>query len=99
MATNSGGQRQAQRVGITLSDKLRDALVEAQRGAQIAVEDAFPVAEILLAERRVEAVGVAGGGDVGGGRAFAQHLRMGSPGTRWIRRKTRLTTSQITGSV
>ena len=44
------------------------------------MQHAFPVVEILLAERGVESVGVAGGGDVGGGRAFAEHLRDGVSG-------------------
>ena len=44
------------------------------------MQDAFPVAEVLLAERGVEAVGVARGGDVGGRRAFAEHLRDGISG-------------------
>jgi hypothetical protein len=35
------------------------------------VEDAAPVVEVLVAERGVEAVEVARGGDVGCGRAFA----------------------------
>jgi hypothetical protein len=36
--------------------------------------------EILLAQGRIEAVGVAGGGDVGGWGAFAEHLRDGISG-------------------
>ena len=44
------------------------------------MQHAFPVVEILLAERSVEAVGVARGGDVGGRRAFAQHLLDGISG-------------------
>ena len=59
-------QREAQRVGIALGDQARDALVVAERGAEVAVQDAFPVVDVLLAERGVEAVGVARGGDVGG---------------------------------
>ena len=38
------------------------------------MQNAFPVAEILLAKRGIEAVGVAGGGDIGGRRAFAEYL-------------------------
>jgi hypothetical protein len=44
------------------------------------VEDAFPVAEVLLAERGVEAIGVAQGRDIGGGGAFAEHLLDGISG-------------------
>ena len=60
-------QREAQRVGIGLGEAERDGVVEADGASEVAVEDAFPVVEVLLAERGVEAVGVAGGGDVGGG--------------------------------
>jgi hypothetical protein len=44
------------------------------------VEDSFPITQILLAEGRVEAVGVSRGGDIGCGRAFAQHLLNGVSG-------------------
>ena len=44
------------------------------------MQNAFPVAEILLAKRGVEAVGVAGSGDVGGRRAFAEYLLNGISG-------------------
>ena len=67
-------QRELQRVGIALQYKVRHALVVAERGAEVAVQHAFPVADVLLAERRVEAVGVARGFDVGRRRAFAEHL-------------------------
>ncbi|HME37181.1 MAG TPA: hypothetical protein VKF84_18260, partial [Candidatus Sulfotelmatobacter sp.] len=42
--------------------------------------DAFPVMQVLFSKRGVEAVGVARGGDVGGGSAFAEHLRDGVSG-------------------
>jgi hypothetical protein len=44
------------------------------------VEDAAPVVDVLLAEWRVEAVGVAGGCDIGGRGAFAEHLLDGVSG-------------------
>lgn len=44
------------------------------------MQNAFPVAEVLLAKRGVESVGVAGGGDVGGRRAFAEYLLDGVSG-------------------
>ena len=44
------------------------------------MEHALPVVEVLLAEREVESVGVAGGGQVGGGSAFAEHLGDGVSG-------------------
>ena len=59
---------------------LADALVEAERWTEVAVQHAFPVMEILLAERDIETVGVAGGLDVGGGCAFAEHLQDGIAG-------------------
>ena len=74
------GQRELQRVGIALGDEVRDAVVEAEGVAEVAVEDAVPVVDVLLAERGVEAVGVARGLDVGGGRAFAEHLQDGVSG-------------------
>jgi len=40
---------------------------------------------------------VTGGLEIRRGSAFTQHLLDGSPGTRWIRRKTNETTSQING--
>ena len=42
--------------------------------------DAFPVVEVLFAERGVEAVDVTRGGDVGGRSAFAEHLLDGVSG-------------------
>jgi hypothetical protein len=36
--------------------------------------------DVLHTEREVELVGVASGGDVGGGRAFAEHLGDGVSG-------------------
>ena len=48
--------------------------------AEVAVEEAAPVVEVLGVERGVEAVGVAEGGEIAGGGAFAEHLG------RWGRR-------------
>ena len=80
IATNKRRQRESQRVGIALGDQLGDGLVVANRAAEIAVQHALPVVEVLLAQRSVEAVGVASGGDVGGRGAFAEHLRDGISG-------------------
>jgi hypothetical protein len=44
------------------------------------VEDSVPVVAVLLAERCVEAVGVAECCDVGGGSSFAEHLDDGVAG-------------------
>ena len=38
------------------------------------MQHSFPVSEVLLAQRSVKAKGVPRGGDIGGGRAFSQHL-------------------------
>ena len=73
-------QRQLQRPRVGLADDLSDVLVVAQRLAHVAVHQAAPVVHILRAERNIEAIGVAGGGDVGGGSAFAQHLLDGVAG-------------------
>ena len=89
IATNRLRQRQPQRVGIALQHQARDALVVAERWPEVAVQHALPIVDVLLAERSVEAIGVAGGGDVGLRRAFAEHLlrwglreRGGSAGRR-----------------
>ncbi len=68
-------QREPQRVRIALGDESRDRLVVADGAAEVPVQHAFPVMQVLFAERSVEAVGVACGGDIGGRRAFAEHLR------------------------
>ena len=48
--------------------------------AHVAVQQAAPVVHVLRAERNIESVGVASGGDVGGRSAFAQHLLDGIAG-------------------
>ncbi len=78
---------------------MRDALVVAERWPKVAVEHALPVAEILLTKWRIETIEVAGGGDVGGWRAFAQHLLDGISGDQMNEQEDETTTSQITGRV
>ena len=73
-------QGQLQRVWIALSDQARDALVETQRWAQIAMQHAFPVVQILPAQGKIKTVGMAGGLHIGHRRAFAQHLKNGVAG-------------------
>ena len=73
-------QGQLQGVGIALGDQPRDALVETQRWPKIAVQHAFPVIQILPAQGKIEAVGMAGGLHIGYGRAFSQHLQDGIAG-------------------
>jgi hypothetical protein len=57
-----------------------DGVVEPQGLAEVGVEDAAPVVEVLLGEGGVESVGVAECGDIGGGSSFAQHLDDGVAG-------------------
>jgi hypothetical protein len=63
-----------------LGNELSDGLVVAEGASEIPVQNAFPVAEVLLAKGGVEAVDVAGGGDVGGRRALAEDLLDGVSG-------------------
>src|SRR5258708_277249 len=44
------------------------------------MQHSLPVADVLLAQRRVEAISMARRGDVSGGRAFAEHLLDGISG-------------------
>jgi len=53
---------------------MSDGVVEPDRPAQVAVEDVAPVVEVLHAERQVEAVLMAQGGEVACGCSFAKHL-------------------------
>ena len=48
-----------------MQNEMGDGVVEAEGLAEVGVENTAPVVGVLLAERSVEAVGVAGGGDVG----------------------------------
>ena len=63
-----------------MSDKLADSLVVAKGVSEVAVQYASPIADILLAERGVEPIGVARGGDVGGWCALAKNLLNGISG-------------------
>ncbi len=54
--------------------------MQAQGAAEVAVQDAPPVVEVLGGEGDVEAVGVAEAGDVGCGSAVAEHLDDGVAG-------------------
>ena len=67
-------QRKRQRIGITLPHQVRHGVVQAQRLTKVGVEYAPPVAEVLRVEGRVQAIRVPQHGDIGGRRAFAQHL-------------------------
>ncbi len=73
MANGERGQGQRKGGGIGLGDQIADRFVEAQGAAEIAVENAVPIVDVLGAERNVEAVGVARRLDIGTGGAFAEH--------------------------
>ncbi len=79
-ADQQRGEGEGEGVGIALGDEVGDGVVQAEGLAEVGVENAAPVVEVLRVERGVEAVGVAEGGDVGGGGAFAQHLDDGVAG-------------------
>jgi hypothetical protein len=66
-----------QGIWITLHNEAAHALIEAQRGPKVTVEDSIPVLEILLPERDIEAVRMACGSDVCGRRSLAEHLQNG----------------------
>jgi len=72
--------RQLQSVGVALDEQFADTLVVADGDAQVAVQDALPVVQVLLSERKVEAVGMSRGLEVGGWRAFSEHLLNGVAG-------------------
>src|ERR1019366_4351071 len=83
--TYAGGNRQGERDqqccerefhggGIGLCDHVADILIEAQRASHVAVRQATPVVHVLLPQRSIQPVVMARRRDVGGGRAFAQHL-------------------------
>jgi hypothetical protein len=63
-----------------MQNEAADTLIEAQGGPKVAVHDAFPVIQILTPECFVEVIGMTGGCDVSGGRAFAEHLQDGIAG-------------------
>src|SRR5579862_62094 len=82
---HSGGNRQnnsykerrqgyLQGIRIAPGNQLRHALVIAERGAEIAVQHAFPIVDILFPQRRIETIGVARGSDICRWRTLAEHL-------------------------
>ena len=76
------GQGERQRVGVARGDKVGHGVVQADGAAQVAVQDAVPVVEVLRPERQVEAVLVAQGADVGWRCALAEHLQNGVAGNQ-----------------
>ena len=63
-----------------MSYKLRDRLIVAEGTSEVAMEHAFPVANVLRAERGVEAVSMADFGDLDGRCAFSEDLLDGVSG-------------------
>jgi hypothetical protein len=57
-----------------LGQQLGDSLVVADGASEIAVHNALPIANILLAERCIEAISMADSRNIGGGSALAEHL-------------------------
>ena len=75
------------RGGISLRDDVSDILVQAQRASHVAVHNAAPVIHVLLAQRNIETVSMTRRRDVGGRRAFAQHLLYGIAGHQMDQQK------------
>ena len=86
-ATIMDATRQQHRLGITLEDYACDRLIETERAAKVSVQNAFPVIHILLRQRDIESIGVAGGLHVGAGCAFTQHLLDGIAGNEMDQQK------------
>ncbi len=70
-------EREFEGIGIALQDEVGDGIEQSEGLTEVAVEDAAPVVEILLAEGAVEAVLVAEEFEVGRAGAFAEHLLHG----------------------
>ena len=73
---------QGQRVGIALRYEVGDCVVEADGAAQVAVQHAVPIMEILPPKRLIEAVLMAQGRQVRVRCALAQHLLDGIAGNQ-----------------
>ena len=65
-----------------MQDHAGDRLIETERTAKVSAQNAFPVIHILLGQRDIESIGVAGGLHVGTGCAFSQHLLDGIAGNK-----------------
>lgn len=79
-ADEERGQRQFDGVGVAVEHQRGDALAHAQRLAEIAVQHAFPIVDVLHVQRQIEAILMTQGGHVSGARAVAQHLLDGVAG-------------------
>lgn len=63
-----------------MRDQAAYTLIEPQRWPEITMHHAFPIVQVLLPERNVEAIGVTRSRNVSNGRAFTQHLQNGIAG-------------------
>ena len=79
-AEDECGEGELDGVGVAGRDEVEDRVVEADAAAEVAVENALPVVEVLDCEGLVEAVLVAEGGEIGGGCSLAEHLLDGVAG-------------------
>lgn len=79
-AEDQCGEGEFDGIGVAGRDQVEDGVVEADTAAEVAVEDALPVVQILDCEGLVEAVLMAERGEVGGSCSFAEHLLDGVAG-------------------
>ena len=79
-ADEQRGDGELDGVGVAGGNEMDDRIVEADGAAEVAVEDALPVVQVLDGEGLVEAVLVAERGEVGDGCSLAEHLLDGVAG-------------------
>ncbi len=70
----NGWNRKLQRIGIARQDQFCNRSIEAKRLTEIAVQHTVPIANILSAQRDIQAIRVAQCADIGGRRSLPQHL-------------------------
>src|SRR5712692_1004410 len=78
---------QLQRIRIALRNQASYILVVTQRQAQVAVQHAFPVIEVLRTQWEIKSIGVTGGLNIRRGSAFAEHLLNGIAGNQVDKKK------------
>src|SRR5215469_16847634 len=66
---------------------MRDRLVVANGASEVSPKHSFPVADVLFAERSIQAERVPGGGDVGRRCSFTEHLLDRIPGNQMDQEK------------
>ena len=79
-AESQCGEGERQRVRIARGDQVGHRIMEADGAAQVAVQNAGPVVDVLRAQRQIESVLMAQRGQVRGRGAVAQHLQDGIAG-------------------